>query len=168
LTKVVYPGSFDPVTSGHMDVIERASELFSSVIVAVAPNSEKEPLFSSEERVTLLEEVCQSFSNVSVDSFSGLLVNYAHEKGATAVVKGLRAVSDFEFELQQAQMNRRLAPDIHTVFLMTTTEHSFLSSSIVKEIARLGGSITGLVPAIVEDTLRSRLTIIATQESEND
>lgn len=153
----IYPGSFDPVTSGHLDIIERASCLFDKLVVAVAPNSTKQPMFSTEERLEMLSEVCSKFSNIQVDCFSGLLVNYAREHGATAIVKGLRAVSDFEFELQMAQMNRRLAPEVHTVFLMTTTEHSFLSSSIVKEIARLGGDISGLVPPLVEQRLRSKL-----------
>lgn len=153
----VYPGSFDPVTSGHLDIIERAGHIFEKVIVAVAPNAQKKPLFTIQERLNLLKKVCQPFSHVAVDSFSGLLVNYALANGATAIVKGLRAVSDFEFELQMAQMNRRLAPEVHTVFLMTTTEHSFLSSSIVKEIARLGGSVTGLVPDVVEEFLVRKL-----------
>lgn len=153
----IYPGSFDPVTTGHVDIIERASCLFDKLVVAVAPNSNKQPMFSTEERLEMLSEVCAKISNIQVDSFSGLLVNYAREHGAAAIVKGLRAVSDFEFELQMAQMNRRLAPEVHTVFLMTTTEHSFLSSSIVKEIARLGGDISGLVPPLAEQRLRSKL-----------
>ncbi len=153
----IYPGSFDPVTSGHMDIIERASDLFDLVVVAVAPNPLKQPLFSVEERVEMLKVVCAPFQGVEVDSFQGLLVDYCRSKGATVILKGLRAVSDFEFELQMAQMNRRLAPEIHTLFLMTTTEQSYLSSSIVKEIARLGGSIEGLVPPPVERYLRDRL-----------
>ncbi len=146
----IYPGSFDPVTSGHVDVIERARHVFDRVIVSVAPNIRKEGLFTTEERVEMLREVCREFSGVEVDSFSGLLVNYAVTHGANVIVRGLRAVSDFELELQMAQMNRSLAPDIHTVFLMTTTEHSFLSSSIVREVARLGGDVSGMVPPVVE------------------
>lgn len=167
MTTAVYPGSFDPVTSGHLDIIERAAHLFDKVIVAVAPNTQKNPLFTTQERLSLLRKVCESFSNVSVDFFSGLLVNYALAHGARAIVKGLRAVSDFEFELQMAQMNRRLAPEVHTVFMMTTTEHSYLSSSIVKEIAALGGSVKGLVPGVVEDFLIKKLqTEIALGERE--
>ncbi|MCC6485114.1 MAG: pantetheine-phosphate adenylyltransferase [Armatimonadetes bacterium] len=167
MTTAVYPGSFDPVTSGHLDIIERAAHLFDKVIVAVAPNTQKNPLFTTQERLSLLRKVCESFSNVSVDCFSGLLVNYALAHGARAIVKGLRAVSDFEFELQMAQMNRRLAPEVHTVFMMTTTEHSYLSSSIVKEIAALGGSVKGLVPGVVEDFLIKKLqTEIALGERE--
>ncbi len=153
----IYPGSFDPVTSGHMDIIERASNLFDLVVVAVAPNPLKQPLFTVEERVEMLKVVCAPIQGVEVDCFEGLLVDYCRRKGATVILKGLRAVSDFEFELQMAQMNRRLAPEIHTLFLMTTTEQSYLSSSIVKEIARLGGSIEGLVPPPVEGYLRARL-----------
>ncbi|BCW98756.1 MAG: phosphopantetheine adenylyltransferase [Armatimonadota bacterium] len=153
----IYPGSFDPVTSGHMDIIERASSLFDLVVVAVAPNPLKQPLFTVEERVEMLKVVCAPIQGVEVDCFEGLLVDYCRRKGATVILKGLRAVSDFEFELQMAQMNRRLAPEIHTLFLMTTTEQSYLSSSIVKEIARLGGSIEGLVPPPVEGYLRARL-----------
>lgn len=160
----IYPGSFDPVTSGHLDVIERAAHLFDEVIVAVAPNLQKQNLFTNDERLEMLRQVCADFPNISVDSFSGLLVNYAGARGARCIIKGLRAVSDFEYELQMAQLNRRLAPDIHTVFLMTTTEHSFLSSSIVKEIARLGGDIRGLVPPAVEPYLESRFGPIAAQK----
>ncbi len=154
MTTAIYPGSFDPVTTGHLDVIERASDLFNRVIVAVAPNNQKQSLFSTEERVEMLQKVCTSFTNIEVDFFTGLLVNYARAKNATAIIKGLRAVSDFEFELQMAQMNRKLAPEIHTVFLMTTTEHSYLSSSIVKEVAMLGGDVSGLVPKAVESFLK--------------
>lgn len=158
MATAVYPGSFDVVHRGHLDVIERASRLFEQVIVAVAPNRQKAPLFTTEERVELLRKTCQTFSNVEVDSFSGLLVNYARATGAVAIIRGLRAVSDFEYELQMAQMNRRLAPEINTVFLMTTTENSYLSSSIVREIATLGGDVSGLVPPVVEECLHTKLS----------
>ena len=151
------PGSFDPVTNGHLDIIQRAAEMFDSVVVAVARNNSKAALFTLEERVEILSEVCRDLQNVRIDSFEGLLVNYAVENGATVIVKGLRAVSDFEYELQMALMNRRLKQDVETVFLMTGAEHSYLSSSIVKEIARLGGSVEGLVPQSVERRLQSKL-----------
>jgi len=157
----IYPGSFDPVTSGHLDIIERADRIFDRVIVAVAPNTQKQPLFTADERLEMLRAVCHGYQTVEVDSFSGLLVNYAHSRGASVIIKGLRAVSDFEFELQMAQMNRHLAQDINTVFLMTTTEHSYLSSSIVKEIARLGGDVKGLVPGVVEVYLKGKLNVAA-------
>lgn len=149
----IYPGSFDPVTSGHYDIIVRASRLFERLIVAVAPNPNKQPLFSVEERVAILQEVCASLPNVQVESFEGLLVDFAKQRGAQVIVKGLRAVSDFDYELQMALTNRRLCPQIETVFMMTSSEYVFLSSSIVKEIARLGGSVQGLVPKGVEPHL---------------
>lgn len=151
------PGSFDPVTNGHLDIIERAARLFESVVVAVAVNSAKEPMFSEEERVHMLEESCAHLRNVRISRFSGLLATYAREMRATAVVRGLRAVSDFEYELQMAHTNRRLCPEVETVFVMTSTEYSFLSSSIVKEIARLGGSVEGLVPESVRERLRTKI-----------
>ena len=151
------PGSFDPVTNGHLDIIQRAAAMFDNVLVAVAKNNSKAPLFTLEERVEILTEVCNDFPNVRIDSFEGLLVNYAAENEATVIVKGLRAVSDFEYELQMALMNRRLKQNVETVFLMTGAEHSYLSSSIVKEIARLGGSVEGLVPQSVERRLQSKL-----------
>jgi pantetheine-phosphate adenylyltransferase len=152
--KAVCPGSFDPVTSGHIDVIERAARVFGEVIVAVAPNLSKKSLFTVEERVEMLRDATSHIANVRVDSFHGLLVDYVHSVGATVLVKGLRAVSDFEFELQMALMNRNLAPEIETVFLMTGAEYSYLSSSVVREIAALGGSVEGLVPETVERRLR--------------
>ena len=149
----VCPGSFDPVTNGHLDVIERASKVFDRVIVAVAPNPFKEALFTIEERIEMLCGVCSKWPNVEVDSFAGLLVEYAKGRGATVIVKGLRAVSDFEYEFQTALMNRRLEPSIETMFMMTSAEHSYLSSSIVKHVASLGGSTKGLVPAAVHERL---------------
>ncbi len=142
----VYPGSFDPVTNGHLDIIERSSKIFDIVIVSILENSTKKPMFTVEERIDFLKVVTKRFSNVKVDSFSGLLVNYLKEKEASVIIKGLRAISDFEYEFQMALMNRKLCPGIETIFLMTSNEYSFLSSSIVKEVARFGGCIKGLVP----------------------
>jgi pantetheine-phosphate adenylyltransferase len=153
----IVPGSFDPVTNGHLDIIERASHLFANVGVAVAKNSAKTSLFSVEERIEMLQEVCAHLPNVSIGSFDGLLVEYAAQRGAGAIVRGLRAVSDFEYELQMALMNRRLYPGVETVFMMTGAEYSYLSSSIVKEIARLGGSVEGLVPDSVRQRLRDKV-----------
>ena len=152
----LYPGSFDPLTNGHVDVVERAARLFDSVVVAVARNSAKQPLFTIEEREAHLGAALSHCPNVRIVSFDGLLVAFAKETGATALIRGLRAVSDFEYEFQMALMNRRLAPDIETVFLMTDADKSFLSSSIVKEVARLGGEIHGLVPLVVESALKER------------
>ena len=153
----VYPGSFDPVTSGHLDIIKRSSLLYDEVIVLVATNSSKKPLFSVEERQAFLETCCKDLDNVRFDVLQdGLLVEYALSVGARAIVKGLRAVSDFEYEFQMALLNRKLAPEIETVFLMTSAEYSFLSSSIIKEIARLGGNIAGLVPEAVREELSRR------------
>jgi len=145
----VYPGSFDPVTNGHLDVIERASRLFDRVIVAVGRNAGKSALFSAEERVSLLWEACAPWTNVEAVSFDGMLVGFAREQGAAVLIKGLRAVSDFEYEFQMALANRHLASDIETMFLMTSAEYQFLSSSIVKEIARVGGDVAPLVPEVV-------------------
>jgi pantetheine-phosphate adenylyltransferase len=156
MAKAVYPGSFDPVTNGHLDVIERAAELFEEVIVAVAVNSAKTPLFSNEERVAMIEEVCQHLGNVRATTFGGLLVEFAVQQHASVVVKGLRAVSDFEYELQQALMNRMLRDGIETVFFMTTPENLFLSSSMVKEIARLGGDVSRFVPPQVRVRLEQK------------
>lgn len=152
----IVPGSFDPVTNGHLDIIERAAALFGSVTVAVVINSSKQPMFSVDERMEMLKEVCGHLKNVTVGSFDGLLVEYAHKRSATVIVKGLRAVSDFEYELQMALMNRHQCPTVETVFMMTASEYSYLSSSIVKEIARLGGSVEGLVPDSVRQRLRGK------------
>jgi pantetheine-phosphate adenylyltransferase len=152
----VVPGSFDPVTNGHVDIIQRAATIFERVIVVVARNASKTPLFPLDERLEMLEGVCAPYPNVEVDTFEGLLVAYAMQRGATVIVKGLRAVSDFEYELQMASMNRRLAEGVETMFLMTGAEYSYLSSNIVKEIARLGGAVEGLVPHDVEKRLRQK------------
>ena len=151
----VYPGSFDPVTNGHLDIIERASPLFDQLIVTVAQNLEKKPLFSVNERVEMLKIVTSSISNVQIDTFEGLLVNYLKKQESKIIVKGLRAVTDFEIELQMALINKKLS-GVETVFLVTSTEYSYLSSSIVKEIASLGGCVEGLVPKEVEKRLREK------------
>jgi pantetheine-phosphate adenylyltransferase len=155
--RAIYPGSFDPATNGHLDVIERAAGLFDEVIVAIAVNVGKTPLFTIEERLDMLQEACRHLPNVTVESFDGLLVRYAANRKANVIVKGLRALSDFEFEFEMALMNRRLDDGIETVFMMTNAEYSYLSSSIIKEIASFGGSVEGLVPSIVQEYLRKKL-----------
>ncbi len=150
----VYPGSFDPVTFGHLDVVERGAKVFDRVIVAVLHNRNKAPLFTVEERVALLKETTSHLPNVEVDSFNGLLIDYMHSKNAKAIIKGLRAISDFEYEMQMALINKNLDPSIETFFMMTNAQYSFLSSSIVKEIAKYGASVGDLVPKAVEEALR--------------
>ncbi len=152
----VYPGSFDPVTSGHVDVIERAARLFDRVIVAVIRNPDKSPLFSFKDRMEMLKASVPHLGNVEIDSFDGLLVEYVRGKKACAVVRGLRAVSDFDYEFQMALTNRRMAPEIETAFLMTDYKYSYLSSSFVKQIAGLGGDVSGLVPAAVVAHLKKK------------
>jgi len=152
----IYPGSFDPVTNGHLDLIERGEKMFDLVIVAVLRNAEKQPLFTVPERVEMLREVTKRWSGVEVDVFDGLLVDYAARNGATVLLRGIRAISDYEYELQMALMNRRLRPDIETVFMMASEAHSFISSRLVKEVFGLGGNIVGLVPPPVEVMLRKR------------
>jgi pantetheine-phosphate adenylyltransferase len=152
----IYPGTFDPVTNGHVDVIERAARVFDRLVVAVADNASKSPLFSVPERVELLTAVSKPYENVQITSFQGLSVDFARTAGATVLIRGLRAVSDFEYEFQMALMNRHLAPDIETVLIMTDAEKAFLSSSTVKEVARLGGNVHGLVPDEVEKALKAR------------
>lgn len=149
----VYPGSFDPVTNGHLDIITRASFLFDRLIVAVVRNPGKAPLFPMEERVDLLKEVLASHRNIEVQSFNGLLVDFAEKTGSTVIVKGLRVLSDFDFEYQMSLMNKKLKPSLETIFLMTSENFAFLSSSSVREIASLGGSVKGLVPSNVEKAL---------------
>ena len=152
----IYPGSFDPITNGHLDLIERGCRLFDKLVVSILRNETKQPLFSVEERIEMLREVVNCYPNVAVDSFDGLLVDYAAQNGATALLRGIRAISDYEYELQMALMNRRLQPEIETVFMMATEAHSFISSRLVKEVFGLGGNIGGLVPPPVEVRLRKR------------
>ena len=155
LNIAVYPGSFDPITNGHTDIIQRASKVFDRVYVAVLKNSSKtSPMFTIEERMELIKRITGEFDNVYVDTFSGLLVEYMENKGANVIIKGLRAISDFEYEFQMALMNHKLAKNIETMFMMTSAKYSFLSSSIVKEVARYGGSLDGLVDErIVKDII---------------
>ncbi len=159
LDRVVYPGSFDPVTNGHLNIIKRASNIFDEVIVAVFQNPNKEPIFSMKERVSLLEEVTSDFKKVKVDSFTGLTTNYVKTKKATAIIRGLRAVSDFEGEFQMASMNKELDSDIETIFLMTDSKYAFLSSSVVKEVAQFGGKMDNVVPRLVEKALLEKYNI---------
>jgi len=152
----IYPGSFDPITNGHLDLIERGSRLVDRLIVAILNNEAKQPLFSVEERAEMLEEVVKPYSNVEVGTFNGLLVDYATARGANMILRGIRAISDYEYELQTALMNRRLQPAIETAFLMSGEAYSFISSRLVKQVASLGGNISGLVPPIVEARLKGR------------
>jgi pantetheine-phosphate adenylyltransferase len=150
------PGTFDPVTNGHLDIIQRAARCFDDVVVAVLENPGKQPLFGIEERVAMLKEAVADMEHVQVESFSGLLVDFARSKGTTIVVKGLRAVSDFDFELQMAQMNSRMA-GVETFFVATSPQWSYLSSSLIKEVARFAGDVTGLVPSFVKGRLEDKL-----------
>lgn len=152
----IYPGSFDPLTNGHVDIIQRGSRLFSRIVVAVLINLEKAPLFTVPERVDIAREVFRDWKNVEVDTFDGLLVDYARTRRATVIVRGLRAISDFEFELQRALMNRRLSPEVETVFMMPAEPYTYVSSRLVKEVVALGGSVHGLVPEGVEARLREK------------
>jgi len=157
-TVAIYPGSFDPMTNGHLDIIQRGAKLFDEVIVAVLVNSEKEPLFTAEERVEMMRTILKENGlTVRVDTFGGLLVTYAQKQKAQVIVRGIRAVSDYEYELQMALMNRRLEPRIETVFMMPSEAYSYLSSRLVREVFKLGGSVAGLVPPLVETMLRSRI-----------
>jgi len=153
----IYPGSFDPMTNGHLDLIERGCRLFDRLIVAVLTNLEKEPFFTIAERVDMLAAVTSKMKNVSVDTFSGLLVDYARSKQAPVILRGVRAFSDYEYELQMALMNRKLEPKVETVFLMPQEEYSYLSSRMVREIFKLGGPVKGLVPPLVYKRLREKL-----------
>ncbi|KNY26512.1 pantetheine-phosphate adenylyltransferase [Pseudobacteroides cellulosolvens] len=154
----VYPGSFDPVTNGHLDIIDRAAKLCDKLIVAVLVNSRKNPAFSLEERVGLLEKVLKDRDNVVVESFDGLLIDFIKEKNACSIIKGLRAVSDFEYELQMALLNKNLDPDVETLFMMTNINYFFLSSSAVKELARNNGNIEGLVPECIREDIMNKIT----------
>jgi pantetheine-phosphate adenylyltransferase len=153
----IYPGSFDPPTNGHLDLIERGSHIFDELVVAILRNPEKSPLFSIGERRRMLEELSSHLRNVRVDTFDGLTVDYAGKVKAGAVLRGIRALSDYEYELQMALMNRKLRPELETVFMMPAEQYSYLSSRLVREVARLGGATTGLVPELVERRLREKL-----------
>ena len=152
----IYPGSFDPLTNGHVDIIHRGSRFFDRIVVSVLVNVEKAPLFTAPERVEIAREVFSGWANVEVDTFDGLLVEYAQSKHASVIVRGLRAVSDFEYEMQMALMNRRLSPDVETIFMMPAETYSYVSSRLVKEVVALGGSVHGLVPELVERRLREK------------
>ena len=160
LTRIVaiYPGSFDPITNGHLDLIARGSRLADRLIVAILQNGSKQSLFSVEERVEMLKEAVRPYANVEVSWFDGLLVDYAAAQGANMILRGIRAISDYEYELQMALMNRRLRPEIETAFLMAGDEYSFISSHLVKEVASLGGNVSGLVPPLVEARLKARVS----------
>lgn len=153
----LYPGSFDPITNGHLDLIERSARLSDRLIVAILKNESKQPLFSVAERMEMVHEVTARYPNVEVDSFHGLLVDFARQKGASVIIRGIRAISDYEYELQMALMNRRLCPSVETVFLMSGEAYSFISSKLVKEVIALGGNISGLVPPCVEVRLKNRV-----------
>ena len=153
----IYPGSFDPITNGHLDVIERGARLFGRLIVSILRNESKAPLFSVEERMEMLAEVTSPWKNIELDSFDGLLADYALRRGARVILRGIRALSDYEYELQMALMNRRLQPGVETVFLLAGEQFSFISSRLVKEVIGLGGNIAGLVPPVVERRLVYRL-----------
>jgi pantetheine-phosphate adenylyltransferase len=156
LRRAIYPGTFDPITNGHLDIIERSARLFDEVIIAILMNIEKSPMFSIQERIEMIQQV-NRWNHVKVDTFQGLLVHYAVSQKAQVIVRGIRAVSDYEYELQMALMNRRLEPQLETVFMMSAEEYSHLSSSLIKEVFILGGSITGLVPEIVEQRMRAKI-----------
>lgn len=153
----IYPGSFDPPTNGHLDLIERGSKIFDELIVAILRNPDKDPLFNVSERVAMLEALTGHYSNVRIDTFDGLTVDYAARVGASSVLRGIRALSDYEYELQMALMNRKLRPELETVFMMPAEKYSYLSSRLVREVAQLGGSVKGLVPELVEQNLRGKL-----------
>jgi pantetheine-phosphate adenylyltransferase len=156
-TLAVYPGSFDPLTNGHVDIISRGARLFDRIIVAILVNAEKSPLFTMEERIEITRDVFKKQRNVEVDTFNGLLVDYVERREAQVIVRGLRAVSDFEFEFQMALMNQRLNPRIETVFMMPAEQYTYISSRLIKEVFSLGGRVHGLVPELVEERLRAKV-----------
>ena len=156
-TLAVYPGSFDPLTNGHVDIITRGARLFDRIVVAILVNAEKAPLFSMAERVEIAREVFKQHGNVEIDTFEGLLVDYVERRGAHVIVRGLRAISDFEYEFQMALMNQRLNRRIDTVFMMPAEKYTYISSRMIKEVASLGGSVAGLVPELVDERLQGKL-----------
>ncbi len=153
----IYPGTFDPITNGHLDIISRASKIFDKVIVAVADNLQKDPLFSWDERKKLVQQTVKGLMNIEVDVFNELLVQYAKRKGASVLIRGLRAVSDFEYEFQMALMNRKLAPELETVYLMPSEEYTYINSTIAKEVFTLGGEVDCFLPAVVVEALKKKL-----------
>lgn len=157
MSTAIYPGTFDPITNGHLDIIKRASRLFDKIIVVISNNPHKNPLFSLEERSKLVQETVVSLKTVEVDVFHGLIVHYAKKKGASALIRGLRAVSDFDYEFQMALMNRKQMPELETVYLMPSEEYTYINSSIVKEVARLGGNIDCFLPSVVAEFLRKKV-----------
>jgi pantetheine-phosphate adenylyltransferase len=156
-TIAIYPGSFDPPTNGHLDLIERGSKIFEELVVAILRNSEKSPMFSVAERAEMLRELAADLTNVRIDTFDGLMVEYAKSIDATCVLRGIRAISDYEYELQMALMNRKLEPTLETVFMMPADKYSYVSSRLVREVAQAGGPVKGLVPEVVEQKLREKL-----------
>jgi pantetheine-phosphate adenylyltransferase len=156
--RAIYPGTFDPLTNGHLDLIARGSRIFDHLVVAILKNSEKQPIFSVQERVDMIKETTREFDNVSVSTFDGLLVEFARQQHAQALLRGIRAISDYEYELQMALMNRRLAPELETVFMMPAEQYSYVSSRLIRGVFQLGGSVEGLVPPTVVERLRSRIS----------
>jgi len=161
--RAIYPGTFDPLTNGHLDLIARGSKIFDHLVVAILKNSDKQPLFSVQERVDMIQETTREFDNVSVSTFDGLLVEFARLQHAQALLRGIRAISDYEYELQMALMNRRLAPELETVFMMPAEQYSYLSSRLIRGVFRLGGSVEGLVPPTVVERLRTRILTSLTE-----
>lgn len=157
MSAIIYPGSFDPITNGHLDIITRLSKIYDEVIVAVLNNSAKTPLFTTAERIELIEKCTRNLDNVHAEHFDGLLVDFARLKNVTTIVKGLRAISDFEYEFQMALLNKKLSPDIETLFMISSENHMYISSSIVKEISKLGGALTGLVPDEIVNDLKLKI-----------
>lgn len=158
MRKVMYPGTFDPITYGHIDIIKRAKELFDEVVVTVAINPGKAPLFTIDERLSLLKESLKEYKNIIIDSFDGLVVDHAHEVGAVGIIRGLRALSDFEYEFQMALMNRKLASDVTTIFLMPHEKYTYLNSSIVKNLASLKSDVSDFVPNVVQEALKKKFS----------